>query len=645
VSKVTERPYGRARLIGLAVLVVVVLLIAAVAAWTFWPVTKDLPERVTAPTAPAGTNGLTAEERQQYYHLTEGGELYPMAWLLALEQETSGPDGTRSYRPYLENVERFGMIPDAASLYNPYGLPVGVTIGYSQISGLQMMGLNCTACHVGEIHYNGRAIRIDGGPNMSFVNAFIAGIFDETNKTKNDSARLARFADRRRRVKLVPVPAYPVVEHEDVAYPAGEPNELLDSGLSGRQRLFGGLKAIVTTNRGLVDQRLGALKTMQIVSESMKLGTLDGYGRADAFGVGRNELFGGFHTNEFKAGMNAVPPDAPVSFPHLWGMRHTSWFQWGANTNSVVERNIGQSLGVGALYEPGTYRTTARLDHLYAMETLAYKLTPPKWPEDILGPVDRAKAARGQALFNRTCALCHETYAKIGSLNEYQLFALDVVGTDPSTAVNFERMVMTAEGPRPFGLAAFEVVTKVMNAYFAEHHISEAQQRKWQQIDERGKPDFRVPLRDYEKFPDTKNRGVYRAKTLKGIWATAPYLHNGSVPTIYDLLLPVEQRPKTFKLGTREYDTRKLGYVGDGPRFVTPPNMQPFVLDTHALGNWNTGHEWWFYAQLTDENRYEIIEFLKTFTDEGDYVFERPPASMLSFDVRARQGLAAPAYK
>jgi hypothetical protein len=73
--------------------------------------------------------------------------------------------------------------------------------------------------------------------------------------------------------------------------------------------------------------------------------------------------------------------------------------------------------------------------------------------------------------------------------------------------------------------------------------------------------------------------------------------------------------------------------------------MQPFVLDTHAVGNWNSGHEWWFYPQLTDENRYEIIEFLKTFSDEGDYAFERPAASMLSFDVRAHQGLATPSYR
>jgi hypothetical protein len=122
----------------------------------------------------------------------------------------------------------------------------------------------------------------------------------------------------------------------------------------------------------------------------------------------------------------------------------------------------------------------------------------------------------------------------------------------------------------------------------------------------------------------TKDRGVYRAKTLKGIWATAPYLHNGSVPTIYDLLLPVDERPKTFRLGTREYDPQKLGYGTEGARFLTPPNMQPFVLDTHVLGNWNTGHEWWFYAGLTDANRYEIIEFLKRFTDPGDYRVRAP---------------------
>jgi hypothetical protein len=71
----------------------------------------------------------------------------------------------------------------------------------------------------------------------------------------------------------------------------------------------------------------------------------------------------------------------------------------------------------------------------------------------------------------------------------------------------------------------------------------------------------------------------------------------------------------------------KLGYIADGPRFLTAPGMTPFVYDTRHLGNWNTGHEWWFYPDLDDEMRFDIIEFLKTFDDvnyPGDYRFERP---------------------
>jgi hypothetical protein len=378
---------------------------------------------------------------------------------------------------------------------------------------------------------------------------------------------------------------------------------------------------------------------MKLVVQAQPLGTEDGYGRNDAFGVGRNELFGAFTDDAFTQGLNVLPADAPVSFPHLWGMERTSWFQWGVNTNSVIERNIGQALGVGATFQPDKgFTSTVRLDNLHAMEELQYKLTAPQWPAELLGPIDRAKAERGKAVFDRTCALCHETYKKNGKLNEYQLFALDVVGTDPSTAINFERMVMTAEGPKPFGTAAFEIVKKVKAAYYQEHNTPPDVQAAWEARGERPKPEYRTPIRDYQKYPDTKDRGIYRAKTLKGIWATAPYLHNGSVPTLYELLLLAENRPKTFRLGTKEYDPVKLGFVVDGPRFLRPADAPVFTFDTSLLGNWNTGHEWWFYDELTDTERYEILEFLKTFDDvnyPGDYRFA-PPADPPD-DVRRKE--------
>ena len=621
-------PVKRAKKIFWAATGAAALVFAAVLGWAIGPVAKDLPERLQYPPAPLGGNGLTAEERQQYYHLSEGGEAFPIAWLLALEQQVTGADGRVTYRPFLENVERFGFLPDPPSRYNPYGLPVGVTAGYGRITGQQMMGLNCTACHVGELHYNGRAFRMDGGPSMAYINAFIKAIVDETVATANSWQRRNRFLDRWRRVQLVPLPADPVVKTAGASDSPDGVTEVLDGGDPGAfRRVLAGLRMAIT-NRSLLMDKLHGFQAVKLVVQAQPLGTDEGYGRNDAFGVGRNELFGAFKDQNFTEGLNVLPADAPVSFPHLWGMERTSWFQWGVSTNSVIERNIGQALGVGATMQPDKgYRSTVRLDNLHAMEALQYKLTAPIWPAELFGLIDRVKAERGRKIFDRTCALCHETYGKTGDLNEYQLFALDVVGTDPSTAINFERTVMTAEGPKPFGTAAFEIVTRVKEAYYKEHNTPPDVQASWESRGTRPKPEYRTPLLQYEQYPDTRHHGIYRAKTLKGIWATAPFLHNGSVPTLYDLLRPADERPATFKLGTKEYDPVKLGYIADGPRFLTAPGMTPFVYDTRHLGNWNTGHEWWFYPDLDDEMRFDIIEFLKTFDDvnyPGDYRFERP---------------------
>ena len=94
---------------------------------------------------------------------------------------------------------------------------------------------------------------------------------------------------------------------------------------------------------------------------------------------------------------------------------------------------------------------------------------------------------------------------------------------------------------------------------------------------------------------------TYKARPLNGIWAASPYLHNGSVPTLYDLLLPATQRPQTFATGRWSYDPKKVGYVSDSG---------PFTIDTRLPGNRNTGHE--FGADLADGERLALVEYLKT---------------------------------
>ena len=97
---------------------------------------------------------------------------------------------------------------------------------------------------------------------------------------------------------------------------------------------------------------------------------------------------------------------------------------------------------------------------------------------------------------------------------------------------------------------------------------------------------------------------AYKARPLDGIWATAPYLHNGSVPTLYDLLLPAAQRPASFALGTRAYDPVKVGYVT-----IAPENR--FVFAANLEGNGNTGHDYGA-SKMSDADRWALVEYMKT---------------------------------
>src|SRR5262245_19169940 len=154
-----------------------------------------------APPTPEGQNGLSDAERASLYHLSEGGELFPVDWLLALEVESLASDGTLQVRPFLDNIERYGLLPDPRSVGNPDGLPVGVSLGRSKAEDIDMLGLNCSDCHVGQVQYQGRAVRIDGLGNMALINAFLTDLATETEKTLVSPRRLVRFWKRVRAVR------------------------------------------------------------------------------------------------------------------------------------------------------------------------------------------------------------------------------------------------------------------------------------------------------------------------------------------------------------------------------------------------------------------------------------------------------------
>jgi hypothetical protein len=533
---------------------------------------------VSAITAPLEDyrNGLSDAERQEFYHLSEGGEILPLALLRALQRPRTAPEAPGDgLVPFTQNLERYGFIPDPVSDRNPIGLPVGMSVARSRLTNRVMVGFNCTACHVGELWKDGRRVRVDGGPNMIRLNDMFGDVKTELEATLRETGRRERFLADVVRYKRDDDERFPV--DRTIADRVKD----LNSDLETAQAFTGYIEA------------MPMLKDMATVT--------NGYGRVDAFGVARNLLFGG---NE----QNRRPQNAPVSLSYIWGMEHTHWLQWGANMNSVMERNIGQSLGVGAVFNPATFATTSRLDNLNTLEHLAYKLTPPSWPAAVFGAVDETRTARGRDLYDRQCANCHEKPFDIDAngLVTYQLFKLSEVGTSPLAAQNFDQTVIVDGKELRFADAAFAVLENLKRQYYAANNISKEAQAEWENRARRPAPRMRSTLADADKYPDSQGGRVYPAKPLAGIWATAPYLNNGSVANIWDLLTAPESRPVAFSLGSREYDTSKLGYVSTpNPRSPAPA----WTFDTTAPSNSNRGHV--YGTRLSDDDKRALIEFLK----------------------------------
>ena len=535
-----------------------------------------------SPTATVySANGWSQEERDQYYHLAEGSELMPFALLTNLKSSSSG-------KPFLEEMERFGFLPDDVGSANPYGLPVGVTVSRSRnagTAGIETVGFNCAACHVGELTYRGRRVRMDGAPALVNLQAYQVELKDSLDVAmKNPRELMALIIAMEKKGNAPDTPsdeeagkyagesAVQNAGNVEVAPTADPSFHSVSSAVADSARPVSGrtfaerLKADIA----LLKARLAYLKNGKLLAD----GTDPGPGRVDAFGAARNLLFPQY----------AMKMQSPVSFPFTWSVpdnigRKAADFQWihyDGNTNSILERNIGQALGMGAVFHPKTYESTLRIGNLHRLEVLTHKLQPPKWPADVLGAIDEAKAQKGEQVFAEKCANCHQD----------KMFAQMQVGTDPNRANSFGQPV----GKTPFPEAIAPILDGLKKRALADDGISPEDQA----------------LMDANPVV-WRGTGQYLARPLKGVWATAPYLHNGSVPTLYDLLHP-DRRPARFAVGNREFDPVKIGYRGD----LDAPEPRVWVYDTTQPGNSNIGHSGDAYGtSLPEDQKSALLEYLK----------------------------------
>jgi hypothetical protein len=573
---------------------------------------------------PDGGQGWNRNERLAWYQAGQGSRLMPWAWAKALETKDGG-------QPFFAdaNMVKFRFLPLAESENNPK-LPIGFAIDQQrggddkltftklrwykdQPNNEQWLGLNCSACHTGRMNFDGKEITVDGAPSLVDFQLFIEDFDAALEATYSDAARFDRFAG-----KVL----------------SGKDNPI------NRDMLKGELKKLLDWEKA--NAKLNAT-TMRY-----------GYGRLDAVGhifnkVAQLAVYG----TSTPAKPN--PSDAPVSYPFLWDIYRQSQLQWdgivktqrlnlgaGYLDYGALGRNVGEVVGVfgdvdlrpaSRMAKTG-FNSSIQAENLNNLETVLRKLEAPKWP----GPLDQAKVGQGKALYSsKGCIGCH-TIEPPGD-NIYQVHMTPLTGSVASPNRNNTDPWMACNA---LTYASFSGNLKDVPAGYFKGDPLKAQAQlsdmlattvigtlvgKWQQVLNSAVQVFfdRVPLPKVDRGAQDQQTAqmkrdarlaqcyaaksplfAYKARPLNGIWATAPYLHNGSVPNLYELLRAPADRVKTFSVGTRTYDTARAGYSIDPS---APGNG--FTFTATGNGNSNEGHDY-NVGNLTEAERLALLEYLKS---------------------------------
>lgn len=277
------------------------------------------------------------------------------------------------------------------------------------------------------------------------------------------------------------------------------------------------------------------------------------------WGPGRVDTFNPYKIREFNFPMDKVPYRETVGvsdLPSIWLQRDREGMNlhWDGNNASVEERNKSAAL---AIVTP----PTLDLARLKRIEDWLWEFEPPEYPYEI----DAQLADQGRPYYEQNCASCHGKDGRdFDGRDVGQVVPIDQIGTDRFRLDSYTRDVAANQ-----------------NTLYAGY-----------------------PYR----FKQFKKTDGYANSPLDGIWLRAPYLHNGSVPTMRDLLEHPDNRPKVFYRGYDVYDRDNLGFISNIPE---ENGRRYFRFDTSLDGNGNQGHL--YGIDLTPEQKSALIEYLKTF--------------------------------
>lgn len=504
--------------------------------------------------------GWSREVQDRAWFTSFGSRLMPTAWLRALEQA----DNQQQFMADA-NLDALGFLLQTATANNPNGFPVGFT-HTADAQGTDWSGLGCAACHTGEVRYQGHRIRLDGGQGVLDFDAFEGALIDSLNATLSDDAKFARLAQ--------------------ALHLAGDQRQNLKSQVSG------------------VAAKLAARHRMNHVDVPY------GHGRLDAFG----QIFNAVAVEFLGEPGNRHAPDAPVSFPVLWDAPHLDVVQWnGSAPNSgpgPLLQNVTTALVVyGSLdisQRGGMDGYTSSIDfaHLGQIQDDVYALQAPQWPVAILGALDAARVTRGAHIYAQQCVACHQLSDRNDAKRELKavLTPQSEVGTDPRMVRNFLDATASTgafagrkEGVlfgAPFGAQAktSDLVVHAAAGAALRHPLAAVH-------------DAVAGYHGVIKAAVDSHPDYYKARPLSGIWSSAPYLHNGSVPSLAELLNPPAERIQHFFVGSRQFDPATVG-------LAVAVSEHASAFDTTLPGNSNAGHA--YATTLGEADKRDLLEYLKS---------------------------------
>ncbi len=539
------------------------------------------------------------DTRERFWFTSQGSEIMPYDWFTWLEQS----DNSKLFRNS-EFIESLGYLPQASSELNPSGLPIGFTITRARNNKPRGFGLNCAACHTNQVDYNGLNILVEGAPTLANFVKFYSEIVKSLNSTHVNNDKFERFAKK-------------VLKDN---YSESTASEL----------------------RFKVEELARSTAERQAVNDlpSHYPEDFTSYARLDAFGniMNAGSAFGLHNLS------NKNFPTGPVSYPFLWGTHQSDVVQWNASAPNTpiigpLVRNVGEVVGVfgGLSIDPApwwqqligidvAYSSSVDFRGLGELESWIRDLRSPEYPENILPPLDIEKVARGAIIYDKQCKSCHQviTRDKEGDPYVSNKTLVSKLGTDPVTARNIQQYnakSLILEGTKeeivlgdPFGVetTAIEIPVNGVVGVVLKRPITAIKAGLIPTKNAGIKADastLKKLLAEHLKESNKINKDslVYKGRPLNGIWATAPYLHNGSVPNLWELLKLPEDRIKEFYVGSRELDPINVGFdTENGPSVFRVLKQDSTIMP----GNSNLGHV--YGTRLPDPDKWDLIEYMKS---------------------------------